>query len=140
MEPEFVDVGQLVPCSDCFAVVQRGDLERHAEWHGRANRDVVAAALRVSSGLPEDGSPAASGASVAQTAPIEPDGSAGPTAEAEEWPTHCPTCGTRLTSAVIDLDKSNDDRAVLQPGEMVAVDYCPNPECPTNRGDGTPAG
>lgn len=47
-----------------------------------------------------------------------------------EWPTHCPSCGTELTSAVIDLDKSNEDRAEFNPGEMVAVDYCPNPDCP----------
>jgi hypothetical protein len=125
MEPEFVDdVGQLVPCGDCFAVVRRGDLKKHAEWHGRANRDAVAAALMVSSGMSADG---------ATAAPAAPAAPAEPTAEAEEWPTHCPTCGTRLTSAVIDLDKGNDDRAVLQPGEMVAVDYCPNPGCPTNQ-------
>lgn len=50
-----------------------------------------------------------------------------------EWPTHCPECGTELASATIDLDKSNQDRAELQPGEMVAVDYCPNPDCPAKR-------
>ena len=47
-----------------------------------------------------------------------------------EWPTHCPACGTALASAVVDLDKTNEDRAELNPGEMVAVDYCPNPDCP----------
>jgi hypothetical protein len=126
MEPDFVsDVGELVPCGDCFAVVQRGDLKKHAEWHGRASRDAVAAALMVSNGPPTDVAPAAP---------------ASPPAEAEQWPTHCPTCGTRLTSAVIDFDKSNDDRAELQPGEMVAVDYCPNPDCPSNQGDTTPTG
>ena len=52
-----------------------------------------------------------------------------------EWPTRCPTCGTELVSAVIDLDKTNENRAEFQPGEMVAVDYCPNPDCPTNRAD-----
>lgn len=46
------------------------------------------------------------------------------------WPTHCPACGTEMASAVIDLDKSNENRAEFNPGEMVAVDYCPNPSCP----------
>ena len=55
-----------------------------------------------------------------------------------EWPTHCPTCGTELVSAVIDLDQTNENRAEFQPGEMVAVDYCPNPDCPTNRADAAP--
>jgi hypothetical protein len=47
-----------------------------------------------------------------------------------EWPTHCPLCGTELSSAVIDFDRTNENRAELQPGEMVAIDYCPNPRCP----------
>lgn len=49
----------------------------------------------------------------------------------QAWPTHCPACNAELTSAVIDFDKSNEDRAAFNPGEMVAVDYCPNPNCPT---------
>ncbi|MGN6162729.1 MAG: hypothetical protein ACTHOG_13635 [Marmoricola sp.] len=48
----------------------------------------------------------------------------------EEWPTHCPACGTELASAVIDFDPTNEKRAEFNPGEMAAVDYCPNPECP----------
>ncbi len=51
-------------------------------------------------------------------------------ADATQWPTHCPACGTALTSAVIDLDQSNENRAEFNAGEMVAVDYCPNPDCP----------
>ena len=51
-------------------------------------------------------------------------------AAADEWPTHCPACGTELSTAVIDLDETNEKRAELNPGEMVAVDYCPNPDCP----------
>ena len=47
-----------------------------------------------------------------------------------DWPTHCAACGTALTAAVIDFDKTNADHAELRPGEMVAVDYCPNPACP----------
>lgn len=46
------------------------------------------------------------------------------------WPTRCPACGTEMTSAVIDFDQSNENRAEFNPGEMVAVDYCPNPDCP----------
>jgi hypothetical protein len=46
------------------------------------------------------------------------------------WPTRCPACDTELASAVIDFDQSNENRVELNPGEMVAVDYCPNPDCP----------
>lgn len=38
-----------------------------------------------------------------------------------------------MRSAVIDLDQTNENRAEFQAGEMVAVDYCPNPDCPTNQ-------
>ncbi len=48
----------------------------------------------------------------------------------QTWPRNCPACGTELTSAVIDLDPTNADHPQLNPGEMVAMDYCPNPECP----------
>jgi hypothetical protein len=47
-----------------------------------------------------------------------------------EWPTHCPHCGTKLVSAVIDFDKTNLDSPEFHAGEMAAVDYCPNPDCP----------
>ena len=50
----------------------------------------------------------------------------------KNWPRTCPECGTELQSAVIDFDKSNADRAELNPGEMAAVDFCPNPDCPRN--------
>lgn len=57
-----------------------------------------------------------------------------------EWPVRCPACGTGMASAVIDFDPDNDTRAELNPGEMVAVDYCPNPECPLKRaGESGPA-
>ena len=48
----------------------------------------------------------------------------------QTWPTHCAICGTELARGVIDLDKSNEKRAELNAGEMVALDYCPNPDCP----------
>lgn len=50
--------------------------------------------------------------------------------EPQAWPTHCPSCGTRLRSGVIDFDKSNPDSPIFHAGEMAAVDYCPNVECP----------
>lgn len=57
----------------------------------------------------------------------------GPEAE-QAWPTHCEHCGTRLVPVTVDLDKSNADRPEMRPGEMVAVDVCPNPDCPSHRG------
>lgn len=59
---------------------------------------------------------------------IAPDGDPG-----QDWPTHCPDCGTELESATIDFDESNADRPELRPGEMVAVDFCPNPDCPSKK-------
>lgn len=56
-------------------------------------------------------------------------------ADGEEWQTHCPTCNTEKASAVVDFDKSNADTPGLRAGEMVAVDYCPNPRCPSNQAD-----
>ena len=53
--------------------------------------------------------------------------------ERREWPTHCDACGTRLEQAVVDFDKTNADRPELRPGEMAAIDYCPNPDCPAHR-------
>lgn len=52
---------------------------------------------------------------------------------AQDWPTHCPVCDTELESATIDMDKSNSDRPEMRPGEMVAVDFCPNPDCPSKK-------
>lgn len=50
----------------------------------------------------------------------------------QSWPTHCPVCGTRLVSAVVDFDETNPARPELRPGEMAAVDYCPNEDCPSH--------
>jgi hypothetical protein len=55
------------------------------------------------------------------------------TGDEQEWPTHCPVCGTELRQAVVDLDPDNPRHPELTPGEMVAVDYCPNPDCPAKR-------
>ena len=53
----------------------------------------------------------------------------------QEWPRTCPACGTELTSAVLDFDTSNEKRAEFNPGEMAAIDYCPNPDCPLKTAD-----
>jgi hypothetical protein len=48
MEDVSVDsVGELVSCTDCYAVVKGGDLAKHYEWHERAVRDAVAASVVV---------------------------------------------------------------------------------------------
>ncbi|HEX4978278.1 MAG TPA: hypothetical protein VFV40_10480 [Nocardioides sp.] len=52
------------------------------------------------------------------------------------WERRCSGCGTELAQAVVDLDPSNADRPELRPGEMVGVDYCPNPDCPENKPEG----
>jgi hypothetical protein len=57
--------------------------------------------------------------------------------EPTTWPTHCASCGTALARGTIDLDETNENRAELNPGEMVAVDFCPNPDCPTHTGPTT---
>jgi hypothetical protein len=57
------------------------------------------------------------------------------TAAEQTWPRTCSACGTDLATAVVDFDKTNADRPELRPGEMAAVDYCPNPDCPTHAAD-----
>ena len=54
----------------------------------------------------------------------------------QNWPSHCPECGTAMATAVLDMDKSNADRPELRPGEMADVDYCPNEQCPANKPEG----
>lgn len=58
--------------------------------------------------------------------------------EETTWPTHCPECGTELQHAVIDFDPSNRDAPELRPGEMAAVDFCPNQACPSRTAEPTP--
>ena len=55
----------------------------------------------------------------------------GDSTDEQIWPTHCEFCGTALAHGTIDFDESNEKRAELNPGEMIAVDYCPNPDCPS---------
>jgi hypothetical protein len=40
MEDATVDnVEELISCADCYAVVKKGDVDKHYEWHARAARD-----------------------------------------------------------------------------------------------------
>ncbi len=55
------------------------------------------------------------------------------TTDEQTWPTTCESCGTDLAHATIDFDETNEKRAEMNPGEMVAVDYCPNPDCSANK-------
>ncbi|MET0999571.1 MAG: hypothetical protein ABWX73_12700 [Marmoricola sp.] len=55
-----------------------------------------------------------------------------PTADETQWPTTCSDCGTTLQRGVIDFDQTNENRIEFNPGEMAAVDFCPNPDCPRN--------
>ncbi len=55
------------------------------------------------------------------------------TVENQDWPTHCDTCGTQLQRGTVDMDKTNADHPVFRPGEMAAVDFCPNPDCAANK-------
>jgi hypothetical protein len=44
----------------------------------------------------------------------------------------CPQCGTELQTATQGFNPAGDDDiAHREMSEVVAVDFCPNPECPT---------
>lgn len=52
-------------------------------------------------------------------------------------PTTCPHCGTDMVSGTVDMadtpdvtEQRDEPRAEFNPGEMVAVTYCPNEDCP----------
>jgi hypothetical protein len=53
----------------------------------------------------------------------------------KNWPTRCPECGTELQHGTIDFDPTNRDDPEFQAGEMAAIDFCPNPDCPRNAED-----
>ena len=55
------------------------------------------------------------------------------TPDDQDWPRNCRTCGTELAQATVDMNPDKLDRPEMRPGEMASVDYCPNPECPTNK-------
>ena len=46
-----------------------------------------------------------------------------------EWPTHCPECGTELQAEVLESVVTNDWNEG-SPMPVLAVDVCPNPDCP----------
>lgn len=55
----------------------------------------------------------------------------------------CPECGTELAQATIDLadtpdvtENVDEPRAEFDPRHMAAVDFCPNPDCPSHRREG----
>ena len=56
----------------------------------------------------------------------------------QEWPTHCPHCGTELQSGVVDVvpDSDSEHLQTGSPGTVIAQDFCPNPDCPGKAGDG----
>lgn len=54
-----------------------------------------------------------------------------PDVDEREWPTHCPVCDTELESAMTGFNPNGaDDIAHGEMAEVVAVDFCPNPDCP----------
>lgn len=55
------------------------------------------------------------------------------TPDDQQWTQTCATCGTELAYATVDMNPEKLDRPELRPGEMAAVDYCPNPDCPSNK-------
>jgi hypothetical protein len=50
----------------------------------------------------------------------------------QEWPEDCELCGTRLETGFVELAQSgeHDGMDTPSPGETVAQDFCPNPDCP----------
>jgi hypothetical protein len=46
-DPSVDNVDELISCADCYAVVKKGDVEKHYEWHARSVRDAVAASVVV---------------------------------------------------------------------------------------------
>jgi hypothetical protein len=61
------------------------------------------------------------------------------TTEAVEqtWPENCELCGTRLETGFVTLAQSRDHDGMdtPSPGETVAQDFCPNPDCPGKTSD-----
>ena len=57
------------------------------------------------------------------------------TPDDQQWSRTCPTCGTELAQATVDLNPEKLDRPEMRPGEMATVDFCPNKECPSHRAD-----
>ena len=60
-------------------------------------------------------------------------------ADTQEWPTHCPVCGTELQSQVLDAVVTNDWNEG-SPVPVLAQDVCPNPDCPAKTPGAIPDG
>lgn len=57
-------------------------------------------------------------------------------ADERTWPTRCPECQTELQTAHQGFNPEGaDDIAHGEMDELVAVDFCPNPDCPTNQSE-----
>ena len=56
-----------------------------------------------------------------------------PDAEKREWPTRCEFCETELeTAKTVGLRPGIQEQLVPgEAGELVFVDFCPNPDCPS---------
>ncbi len=58
-----------------------------------------------------------------------------PSVDEQDWPTKCEHCGTELQTAHQGFNPSgSDDIAHGEMDEVVAVDFCPNPDCPGKAG------
>jgi hypothetical protein len=57
------------------------------------------------------------------------------TPDDQQWSRTCPTCGTELAQATVDMNPDKLDRPEMRPGEMASVDFCPNKDCPSHRAD-----
>ena len=54
-----------------------------------------------------------------------------PSVDERDWPHRCPNCGTDLQTATGGFNPAGaDDIAHGEMDEVLAVDFCPNPDCP----------
>ncbi|MDP3966884.1 MAG: hypothetical protein Q8Q02_01280, partial [Nocardioides sp.] len=54
-----------------------------------------------------------------------------PSVDEHEWPTTCDLCGTELQSAVTGFAPGDTEGTTRGgSGEVLAVDFCPNRDCP----------
>lgn len=59
-----------------------------------------------------------------------------PSVEERDWPKRCPHCQTELQTATQGFNPAGeDDIDHGEMGEVLAVDFCPNPDCPDKETD-----
>jgi len=59
-----------------------------------------------------------------------------PSVEERDWPKRCPHCQTELQTATQGFNPAGeDDIDHGEMGEVLAVDFCPNPDCPGKETD-----